>query len=147
MPVITFFRQKRYDDSIRAGLGLGERSVLQSFVPSGNEPDPALLWYVDLRVEGSHLPTEVEAARRWLVEHEQQLMRELADAAMKLQIGLDQVESGPCVRRFDLQDGVSGTLTVSGIRALDEGELSAAVSETGQNLREIIESLEPVLVA
>ncbi len=147
MPVISFFRQKRYDDSIRAGLGLGDRSVLQSFERSENEPDPALLWYLDLRIEGACLPTEVESARRWLVEHERPLMREFADAATKLQLGLDQGDARPFVRRFDLQTGVSGVITVSGVRALDEGELSEAVSYTGKNLSAIIEALEPALVA
>ena len=67
MPKLTFYRQKRVDGGIRTGVELDGETILEEFEAGEGERDPALLWYVDLRCDGSGVPNDADEAARWLL--------------------------------------------------------------------------------
>jgi hypothetical protein len=89
MSKLTFYRQQRQDGGIRTAITVDEATVWHHFQPGAEPPDPALLWYVDIRCEGTRLPVEPEAARRWLLDQAAAIRQALTDLADKLQAGLD----------------------------------------------------------
>ena len=69
MPNLTFYRQARIDGGIRTGIELDGDTVFEHFEEGGPEPDPTLLWFVDLRCQGPGLPDDPRQARDWLIDH------------------------------------------------------------------------------
>jgi len=69
MPKLIFYRQKRYDQAIRTGVELDGETIAERYEEGGSEPDPGLLWYVDLRCEGSAIPDGFDEAAHWLLDH------------------------------------------------------------------------------
>src|SRR4051794_4076762 len=89
MAGLTFFRQARIDGGVRTGVMIGEFTVLHRFEEGSADHDPALIWSVDLRCNGSGLPVDAEGARRWLLEHEGIIRRGFVRFADELQAGVD----------------------------------------------------------
>jgi hypothetical protein len=145
MNKFNFFRQGRADGAVRAGVSVNEVSVLQLYHPSNSESNPALLWYVDIQVEGRSLPDEPEQARAWLLEQSELIKRALKSAADELEIGLD-VDVWPYVSKLrGTPAGVRGSLAVSGVRGLAEGELAKKLLETAENLQSMLIEMKPLV--
>jgi hypothetical protein len=146
MTKIKFFRQERYDGGTRAGIGVNDEAVWEAFEPGPEEVDPALLWYVDVVFEGARLPATPEGARVWLMNHEESIRQGFQLAADRLQLGMDQDESWPFRSQLaGLPRGVRGSLSVSAIRGLEEGELSEKLTETSRQWNSILERLVPLV--
>jgi hypothetical protein len=92
MPTINFYRQFRRDGGFRTGVEVDGESVLMQFDPGdagGDEPDPRLVWYVDVSCRGGSLPREVGAVRRWLLRHEAGITRTIHALAKSVPQGID----------------------------------------------------------
>src|SRR5688572_19819247 len=95
MTQLRFYRQVRYDGGMRSGIGIDEQPVLHEFCAGSDESDPALLWYVDIDLEGSRLPSDPAEGRAWLLAHADAIRSGLRLAAQRLAIGLDDTGSWP----------------------------------------------------
>jgi len=89
MRKLSYFRQQRVDGATRTGITIDGYIVLHSFENEAAEPDPALLWYVDVRCEAKHLPKEAEEARAWFLTKSAVIRQALNQLADELQAGLD----------------------------------------------------------
>ena len=142
MSQIVFYRQERYDGGVRAGIEVNGERVWHTFTPGALDSNPALLWYVDLNVEGESLPIDSETARRWLLDHGEVFKRGLEEAAGQLEIGLDADEPWPYVLPLSGgPPGVEARLTVSGVRGLGDGELAEKLKETCREWSEILSAM------
>jgi hypothetical protein len=119
MNKIIYYRQKRYDGAIRTGIVVNGDLVLESLENESDEPDPALLWYVDVRCEGKRLPTNVEEVRSWLLKQSPIVRHALGEFAEELQAGMD-VDVWPLQRKIaHPQRGVRMNLVCSVARRLE----------------------------
>src|SRR5581483_5387069 len=87
---LTFYRQKRQDGGMRTAITVDDDYVFHQFQPGDEDPpDPALLWFVDVRCEGKALPTAPDAALNWFRKHAKLIKDAMTEFADKLQAGLD----------------------------------------------------------
>lgn len=145
MPLVRFYRQARYDGGVRTGIGIDEQPVLHEFQAGGDESDPALLWYVDLALEGRSLPEDAEEARSWLIQHAEPIQESLRTASRRLEIGLDDTAQWPYrLPMTGLPRGIRGEIRVSAIRALAEGELAAGLAALADDWNAALHRLAPM---
>jgi len=90
MSKLTFYRQGRVDGGIRTGIELDDDSIFERFEEGGPEPDPTLLWYVDLRCKGPGLPHEPMEAKRWLLDNEDVIRSGFSRCAADFEAGRDK---------------------------------------------------------
>src|SRR5438876_86375 len=87
---ITFYRQKRRDGGIHTGLTIeGSTALEMAEGMNWEDPDPVLLWWVDLRCEGKKLPDHTEEARQWLLDHRELITGAFEALADELRAGMD----------------------------------------------------------
>jgi hypothetical protein len=143
MPKLTFYRQGRADGGFRTGIELDGETAFGRFEEGGPEPDPTLLWYVDLRCSGPGLPEEAEAARRWLLDHEETIRGGLSECASELEAGRD-VELYPLLwDKFpDAPPGVAMTIACATNRRIWALSLPKLLEDVAAHWRERIERLE-----
>lgn len=89
MTKLTFYRQLRADGGVRTGVKLDEVTVLGSFEEGEADPDPALIWFVDLRCRGDGLPADPEDARDWLLDQAGIIREGFAACARDHRDGID----------------------------------------------------------
>src|SRR3990172_12151792 len=89
MTNIDFYRQQRFDGGVRSGIGVNNVTILERFNPGRRESNPALLWYIDVRLEGKSLPQDPDAVREWLRRENGFIRRGLSKAADQLELGID----------------------------------------------------------
>ena len=95
MTTVTFYHQERVDGGVRTGLEVDGYTLLEEFRGGPGERDPALLWYVDVRCEGSVPPFQTaDDVRQWLRGAAPGLRDALLLAATHLAAGVD-VELAP----------------------------------------------------
>jgi hypothetical protein len=132
------------DGGMRTGIDIDGEPAWQVFrEPRANEPDAALLWYVDVRCKGGGIPKDREAARSWLTRNATPIKSALQSLADKLRVGYDD-ESWPY--QHTVRGGPSNTsirIVCSSVRGLEIGELSKSLRELGDNWEGILDSLEP----
>jgi hypothetical protein len=108
------------------------------------EPDPALLWYADLRCEGQRLPTKAETARRWLLQRSDIIRQGFRDVAEELRAGMD-VDAWPVMRKIQgFPDGVKAEIAFSAARRLDGVAMADVLLEVADQWDECIHSLPTV---
>lgn len=150
MPELSLFRQGRADGGIRSGLMIDGISALQQFEAGNRDDDPALLWYVDVVVEGKGLPRDPELAREWFVRHREIFQEALTTTADKLRGGFDK-EQGPS--QFPISTisrsgkGHKGRLIVFAVRRKNALEISKQLRELARDWDEVLQELESVGVA
>lgn len=148
MAQLRFYRQVRYDGGIRTGIGVDEQPIWHDFQAGSEDSDPAILWYVDVIVEGNKLPNDPEESRGWLLAQATPLTNALRAAAERLEIGLDDSADWPYrVRLNGLPRGVQGEIRVSAVRGLPEGELAQGLSDLADRWEAILERLSPLAPA
>ncbi len=148
MSKVRFYRQARCDGGVRTGIGIDDQPVLHEFRRGNDDSDPALLWYVDLALEGKGLPTEAEEARAWLLEHADAITTSLRAAAQRLEIGLDDSVEWPYrIELTSLPRGIRGEIRISGVRGLAEGELAGHLIELAETWQSVLEQLGPLVPA
>jgi hypothetical protein len=131
MSGLIFYRQKRFDGGIRTGVELGSVTILEHFEAGERERDPALLWYVDVRCEGSGLPTDTESARHWFIDTKNIVERELSRFADHLrQVGADPDEYPLEWTDFpEANEGVTWKISCSLIRRIDARGLAEILDD------------------
>lgn len=142
MPALSFYRQARADGGVRTGINVEGDLLLESFEPGGSEPDPALLWYVEIRCNGTALPTDREAVRQWFREQESSLKRALLALAEKLEVGSD--ETWPY--QYAVPDGPTGTtvkIVCSAVRGLELGTLASVLRDIAKSWDHLLKQLGP----
>ena len=88
MSKLVFFRQGRVDGGIRTGIDI-DGTTIDHFESGMGENDPALAWFIDLRLEGDGVPTQPEQARQWLLDHKTLVKEAYVAFGKKLQVGMD----------------------------------------------------------
>jgi hypothetical protein len=141
MKGINFYRQARMDGGERTGVEIDGTTVLEQFQRGGRVEDSALLWFVDVRCSGKHLPEEPEAARRWLLAKASVIQAGLLALAGELSAGIDF--STPISRDITgFGGGVSGKIVCSAVRRLSGLKIAKALEETGSLWPELLGQLE-----
>src|SRR5438309_4855135 len=123
MSTITFFRQARQDGGIRTGIDIDFDTVLARFEAGDESADPALLWYVDVRIEGAKLPRSAEAARKWLIEKGPAIRKSLLRTADETSAGMD-VSEWPLQRRANIGTGVRIKIVCSATRRVEAQQIA-----------------------
>lgn len=140
MPALTFFRQARVDGGVRTGIDIDDESVWQRFEAGNEEPDPALLWYIDVRCDGEDLPGERGQARQWFLDQAPIIKPAFRVLAEKLRVGVDE---------WPYQFRVPGSppavqlrIVCSAVRGLSPDVLSNALERLGDQWERILTDLE-----
>jgi len=145
MAKLRFYRQERYDGGVRTGFGIDDKSALHEFRAGSADSDPALLWYVDIELEGKSLPQDTEEGRMWVLEHSEPILDSLRSVAERLEIGLDDTTDWPYqVKISNLPRGVRGEIRISAVRRLAEGELAERLTELAADWKTTIKRLAPM---
>jgi hypothetical protein len=134
MATLTFYRQARADGGLRTGIEIDGETLLEDYLPGGQEHDPALLWYVDLRCEGDSLPTEPEAVREWFLENARLIQSGFATCAEELKVGVDSFDQDfrPYERRIgQTPDGTVLRVCVSAVRRMDARKIAVELRRIG----------------
>jgi hypothetical protein len=124
------------------GVELDDDSLLLHFQPgkkTDDEPDPTLVWYVDVSCKGGSLPSAPEAVRRWLLSHESQIVRVIEALAESLPQGIDP--SDWPLRREVKSGSVKITISCAAVRRIDAKRLSKILLDIATNWRSRLESL------
>jgi hypothetical protein len=145
MAKIRFYRQQRYDGGLRTGFGVDDQAALHDYRAGNADSDPALLWYVDVELDGKGLPNDTEDGRVWVLENDKAITDCLRSLGQRLQIGLDDTTEWPYLVKIpNLPRGVRGEVRVSAVRGLAEGEIADRLSELADNWKETIQRLSPM---
>lgn len=143
MSTITFFRQARVDGGIRTGIDVDDVTWWHHFDAGGAEEDPALIWYVDLRCEGSTLPGDKDAARRWLLDHAPLIQAAFRELAEKLRLGFDN-EFAPYQHSIaGAREGTTMTVVCSAVRRLEARSLAKVLDDIGKRWEQLLQQLAP----
>jgi len=141
MSTIWYYKNVRYDGGIRTGLDVNDERAFQSFVPGEEAEDASLEWFVDVMCVSEILPSEHEAARRWMLEDVSAICDGLEGVAERLSVGLDEL-SMPFVRSWsDSSSGVNFRIRCSAIRRLPGLDIAARIREVAKGLESELRSL------
>ena len=88
MAEVQFYHQERVDGGMRSGVLVDGDAILHGFVAGREERDPALTWYADVTLTTDTPPGD-EAVLAWLKAHTSEIRTALADAAERLNGGID----------------------------------------------------------
>jgi hypothetical protein len=147
MHKLIWYRQKRFDGAIRTAVDVDDVLLLHRLENDCNEPDPALLWYVDLRCEGQRLPTKAAAARRWLLENSEIIRQGFRGVAEELRAGMD-VDAWPVIRKIRaFPDGIKAEIAFAAARRVDGVGMAEVLIEVADQWDERVRSLQVVKAA
>jgi hypothetical protein len=141
MSAISFYRQARRDGGIRTGITIDADTVLHRYENGGNDSDPALVWFVDVRCEGRRLPTEPEPAREWFLSHAQLIKAALRASAEELRAGID-IGSWPLERSISGPRGVRMRIVCSAVRRLEALDIARILHDIADHWEERIKALQ-----
>lgn len=147
MPPVTFYRQKRADGGVRTGIDVYDEPCWQRYEAEGDEHDPTLLWFVELRADGRAVPDDCETVRDWLLTHSKAIKDGLREIARKIEVGLDH-DDWPA--QFNLPhppEGVRIKLVVSAIRRVDGREMAKVLLGISRGWKRLLGQLKPVASA
>jgi hypothetical protein len=132
MDNVTLYYQERVDGGTRTGLEANDGTLLESFHGGADEPDPLLLWYVDVQCRGEFgVLTSSEAGREWLRKYGSYVRKALQLAADQLGAGLD-VEFEPWTWEVpDMPAELSAKIVISAMRRV-------AALEVAKKLRKLV---------
>jgi hypothetical protein len=141
MASATVFWQERVDGGIREGIDYEGTTVLEHYVPGHEDDDPALLWYVDVRFEGSIPASSPESLRDWLTQIEGQVKPGLDAVADDLAAGTDGLV--PVQRPLPLSlDGVTACVVATGIRRINARRIGERIRDLGNRWSEMLSSMQ-----
>jgi hypothetical protein len=141
MPKIDFYCQKRIDGGLRTGMNVDGEAALHLFEPGRRDSDPALLWFVDLRCQGRSLPTEIEAARRWLLDRADVIRTGLLNLAEEFRAGMDPDVWPLQWRITGTTKGLRMTIVFSAARRVDARRMAEVLRNVAEHWEERIERL------
>jgi hypothetical protein len=142
---IIFYRQKRRDGGIRTGVEINGETALgleEGF--AGDELDPVLLWFVDLRCEGKKLPTDPEEVREWLLKHSPVIRAGFETLAGQIGAGID-FNTYPYLWPVpNAPRGVHMTIACSAMRRNDARAIREVLSDIATHWQETLARLPAV---
>lgn len=145
MAKLTFYRQARADGGVRTGLKLDDATVLSSFEEGEADPDPALLWFVDLRCQGASLPDDPEAARDWLCDQAPVIREGFLQCARDHQLGTDPDIYPLIWGKFPSPpEGVEMAIHYAAARHSAARELADVLGNLGVHWEDYLGILEPL---
>jgi hypothetical protein len=145
MTTITFYRQARRDGGIRTGIEIDGNTLLSRFDEGGSDPDPAIVWYVDVKCRGKSLPKDSEGARRFLISHGATIRRAIASLADEIPAGIDPT-AWPVRRETKSKPDVRIEVACSAVRRLEALKLSDTLRDVASHWSDLVESLAEVEV-
>jgi hypothetical protein len=146
MSTVIFYRQTREDSGVRTGIEINNLTAFESFESNGDDHDPALRWYVDIRCEGNELPNTAGLVREWLLKNAMYIRDGLAVLADKVRAGVDL--GFPLKWTVpNVPNGVSVVVTCSALRRIDAREIANILNGIGQHWEQLVGSLPAVATA
>ena len=143
MANLVFYRQMRYDGATRTGLELDGETIAMKFEGGSSESDPALLWYIDLRCEGTGIPDEQEAAKTWLHDQSPVIRDGLGRYSDKLSVGADPDHYSMTWNDFKgVANDVDMMIACSAIRRVDALRMASNLNQLRENWDSILYALE-----
>lgn len=143
MTDISFYRQQRQDGGVRSGLEVDGGIVLHHFQEGRGDSDPALLWFVDVRVKGRNIPRTAEAARAWFAEQKIIIQEGLRNLAEELRAGMD-FDSWPLQRPLKgVPRGAQVQIVCSAVRRLKARDIAKILIDIADHWLELLQELEP----
>jgi hypothetical protein len=125
------------------GLSVDYDTVLHWFQEGGEEWDPALLWFVDVRGKKKRRPADAEEVRQWFQQHTAVVQTGLRTLAQELRAGMD-VDDWPlqwtipnAPREKQLK------IVCSAVRRLDALEIARVLTGIADNWSDYLAQLQP----
>ncbi len=144
---LIWYRQKRFDGGIRTAVDVDDVHLLHQFENRCRNPDPALLWFADLRCEGPRLPTTAERARQWLLENSSVIQQAFRTVAEEFRAGIDN-DTWPLLRRVEEFPGrVKAVVAFTAVRRLDSVAMADVLIDVAEYWDERLRSLPSVELA
>ena len=144
MKVITFFQQKRVDGGLRTGIAVDGETLFHSFEHAAAEPDPALLWYVDIFCRSSSLPKNPDEAKGWLLRHASVIADGLRQVADEIRAGID-ADGWPFRRAVaNAPKGVKIEIIASSARSLEARAITTVLRGLAARLERLLKNIEPL---
>lgn len=143
MSRLCLYHQMRKDNRARSGLEIDGQPVAEVFDEGGEgEYDPILLWFIDVRCEGSPIPGDPEAALDWLEEHTKIIRDGLARCSQSLEVGLD-ADIYPLIWTDfgDVPSDVKMSIACSASRRFDARSMAALVNQFSVDWPILIEEI------
>jgi len=145
MSAISFYRQARRDGGIRTGISIDTDTVLHCYDNGGDDSDPALVWFVDVRCEGRRLPDEPALAREWFLSHAQPIKVGLRACAEELRAGID-IGSWPIERPISGPRAVRTRVVCSAVRRLEALDIARILQDVADHWEERIKALREAIL-
>jgi hypothetical protein len=144
---LTFYCQARVDGGRRWGIDSAVGELLQHFEPGSTDPNPSLLWFIDVLCEGESLPDDPQGARDWFLKNQDFFVKHLTKIAdEQLDLGFD-AEYRPYEREIaDGPDLARVKIAASAIRRVVAREMAAHVREVARRWGDLIGVLSPASV-
>lgn len=142
MSEFNFFRQQRQDGGIRSGLNLDEDLCWHSYEPGGEEDDPALSWYVDVRGKGAGVPSDPEELRDWLINLADPIRSEFLELADHFEVGVDDNVWPVRWSVSSLPPDTSVEIVFSAARRIGALQIAETLREIGKSWRELLAGLQ-----
>lgn len=144
-----FFWNARLDGGVHLGLAANEDVLFDDLREGSGEPDPALIWYVDIFCESRSMPKSPSEIRNWFLQLSPHINRCFDALVKKLEIGVDgglypfsqraKVKGLPAVISIEIEGSA-----MQKIRASDIASYLESVRKTWETeLRQLPEA-EPV---
>jgi len=145
MATITLYRQARFDGGLRTGIDVDGETIFEHYQPESGDSNPALLWYMDIRLSGDQLPSDPLEARDWLAANSEFFRGQLERIAEEnLEAGFD-AELRPFRRRLEgCPEGCSGEVVISAVRRLEARDIAGHVRNLADHWGAVLAELAPL---
>ncbi|CAN5870165.1 hypothetical protein BH23PLA1_BH23PLA1_02150 [soil metagenome] len=144
MSELIFYRQARIDGGLRTGIELNGQTLAERFENESSEPDPVLIWYVELRCEGPGVPETSKEAYCWLLDHSQAISEGFAKCAAETSVGVDPDIYPAQWGGFDSTPlDTQWVIVYSALRRIDSRQMSQFLAQIGSAWEVLIRDLEP----
>ena len=141
MPKIVFYKQARDDSGVRTGIEIEELTYFELFEKGDEESDPALKWWIDVRLEGPALPDTPERARQWLLENTKFIASGFNALAEKLRVGMDRQVYPLSWPIPNAPPGIEASIVCSVARRITGREIADVLMTIAQHLEEDIKRI------
>ena len=143
MSKLVFFRQGRVDGGIRTGIDI-DGTTFDHFESGIGEHDPALAWFVDLRLEGNSVPAQPERARQWLLDHKSLVNEAYTAVSRRLQVGMDPDVWPLQCEAPNAPPGVHITTVCSSTATTTAREIGATILDIAQHWEDYLDQVPAV---
>lgn len=141
MATIAFYKQVRDDGGIHTGVEVNGVTCFDRFELEGEEYDPVLTWYIEVRCEGETVPPTATGAILWLLDHATIIQNGLTQLAERLSVGLDHSTYPLDWEIPGAPTGVRMHLRCAATRRVTALAMAKFVNEVGAQWQELVRRL------